>query len=57
MVGFYARFMGRFSQMAEPLHLLKRKNIKFVWGDTQQSAFLQLKEASATQPVLQIPLF
>jgi hypothetical protein len=52
MVGFYARFIDRFSQVAEPLHWLKRKNVKFVWGDAQQSAFLQLKEALVTPPVL-----
>jgi hypothetical protein len=57
MVGFYARFIDRFSQIAEPLHLLKRKNVKFVWGDVQQSAFLQLKESLMTPPVLQIPDF
>jgi hypothetical protein len=57
MVGFYARFIYRFSQVAEPLHWLKRKNVKFVWDEAQQSAFLQLKEALATPPVLQIPDF
>jgi hypothetical protein len=30
MAGFYARFIDRFSLIAEPLHLLKRKNDKFV---------------------------
>jgi hypothetical protein len=54
MAGFYARFIDRFSQLVEPLHALKRKNAKFVWGDPQQASFLQLKEALATPPVLQI---
>jgi hypothetical protein len=57
MAGFYARFIDWFSQITEPLHLLKCKNVKFVWGDVQQSAFLQLKEALATPPVLQIADF
>jgi hypothetical protein len=57
MAGFYARFVPQFSQIAEPLHHLKRKNVKFVWGDPQQTAFDQLKEALATPPVLQIPDF
>jgi transposase InsO family protein len=57
MVGFYGRFIKNFSQIAEPLHLLKRKDVKFVWGDVQQVAFQQLKEALATPPVLQIPDF
>jgi hypothetical protein len=55
MIGFYGRFIPRFSRIAEPLHALKRKNARFVWGDTQQTAFCQLKEALGTPPVLQIP--
>jgi hypothetical protein len=57
MAGFYGRFIDRFSQIVEPLHALKRKNVKFVWGDVQQSAFQQIKEALVTPPVLQIPDF
>jgi hypothetical protein len=57
MVGFYGRFIDRFSQIAEPLHALKRKNARFVWGDVQQNAFEQLKEALTMPPVLQIPDF
>jgi hypothetical protein len=41
----------------ETLHALKRKNAKFVWGDVQQSAFQQIKEALTTPSVLQIPDF
>jgi hypothetical protein len=57
MVGFYGRFIKGSSQLAEPLHALKRNNAKFEWGDNQQSAFISLKEALATPPVLQIPDF
>jgi hypothetical protein len=56
MVGFYGRFIERFSQIAEPLHSLKRKGVKFIWRDAQQLAFQQLKHALVT-PVLQIPDF
>jgi hypothetical protein len=57
MAGFYGRFIDRFSQIAEPLHALKRKNAGFFWGDVQQSAFQQLKEPLVTPPVLEIPDF
>jgi hypothetical protein len=57
LVGFYGRFIECFSQIAEPLHALKRKNARFVWGETQQAAFERLKEALSTPPVLQIPDF
>jgi hypothetical protein len=48
MAGFYGRYIDRFSQIVEPLHALKRKNVKFVWGDVQQSVFQQIKEALAS---------
>jgi hypothetical protein len=57
MAGFYVRFIDRFSQISEPLHALKSKNAKFVWGDAQQAAFLQLKEALARPLILEIPDF
>jgi hypothetical protein len=57
MAGFYGRFIKHFSSIAEPLHALKRKNARFVWGDAQRSAFERLREALSTPPVLQIPDF
>ena len=57
MAGFYGRFIKHFSLIAEPLHALKRKNAKFIWGEAQRSAFERLKEALSTPPVLQIPDF
>jgi hypothetical protein len=57
MAGFYGRFIERFSQIVEPLHALKRKNVWFLWGDVQQTAFEQLKDALSTPPVMQIPDF
>jgi hypothetical protein len=33
IVGFYANFVKNFSQIAEPLHALKRKNAAFVWDE------------------------
>jgi hypothetical protein len=57
MVSFYGRFIPQFSRIAEHLHALKRKNASFVWGDAQQAAFCQLKEALGTPPVLHIPDF
>jgi hypothetical protein len=57
MVGFYGRFISHFSRIAEPLHALKRKNARFVWGGAQAEAFERLKEALMMPPVLQIPDF
>jgi hypothetical protein len=57
MVGFYGNFVKDFSLLAEPLHALKRKNARFVWGEPQGRAFEALKKAISTPPVLQVPDF
>jgi hypothetical protein len=57
MVGFYAQFIPDYSQMAEPLHALKRKGAKFVWTAEQQTAFENLKKSLCEAPLLQIPDF
>lgn len=57
MIGFYGNFVKDFSRLAEPLHALKRKNARFVWGEPQRRSFEALKEAISTPPVLQVPDF
>jgi hypothetical protein len=57
MANFYARFMPRFSEKAAPLHGLKRKGARFVWGADQQASSDSLKSALCEAPVLQIPDF
>jgi hypothetical protein len=57
MAGFYSRLIQGFSQIAEPPHALKSKNARFIWGDAQQTAFQQLKDALTMSLVLQIPDF
>jgi len=57
MVGFYARFIPEYSDIAVVLHSLKRKGVPFVWGDQQQAAFEALKLALCEAPILQVPDF
>jgi hypothetical protein len=57
MVGFYARFILKFSRRAAPLHGLKKKGVKFVWCEEHQEAFESLKQALCEALVLQIPDF
>jgi len=45
MVGFYARFIPGYSDVAAALHSLKRKGVPFVWAEEQQKAFDRLKRA------------
>jgi hypothetical protein len=55
MVGFYTRFIPLFSELVGPLTFLKRKNVKFVWGELQELAFQNLKTALTQPPTLRVP--
>ena len=49
---FYRMFFANFSQIAHPLHLLTKKNPEYVWEETQQQAFQELKDRLTLSPVL-----
>ncbi|KAI0993475.1 hypothetical protein K3495_g14709, partial [Podosphaera aphanis] len=49
---FYRGFVKDYSSLAMPLTLLTRKDHPFKWGDEQQHAFEQLREALISAPVL-----
>ena len=51
MVGFYARFIPGYSDIAVVLHSLKGKGMPFVWGDQQQAPFEALKLALCEAPI------
>jgi hypothetical protein len=57
MVGFYARFIHGYGDMAVVLHALKKKGVAFVWNEKHQEAFEKLKRALYQAPVLQVPDF
>lgn len=49
---FYRDFIPHFSQKAEPLTRLTRKNTPFRWGDEEQKAFDELRIAFMSEPIL-----
>ncbi|CAF3434864.1 unnamed protein product [Rotaria socialis] len=55
--GFYRRFIQNFSEIAAPLTDLTKANYKFTWTSKQHTAFVTLKEALLTAPVLRLPDF
>ena len=57
VAGYYRRFIFRYSTIAAPLTDLLRKDIPFIWGEPQQSAFDKLKEALLQAPILLFPDF
>lgn len=55
LAGYYRRFIRDFSKIAVPLTSLTRKDIKFEWGEAQESAFQALKRSLTDAPVLALP--
>ena len=53
-VGWYRKFIFRFSERAAPISELLKDDQQFHWGEAQQKAFEDLKEAVISAPVLQI---
>ncbi|GJJ67909.1 hypothetical protein EMPS_00255 [Entomortierella parvispora] len=51
---FYQQYVSGFAGIALPLSSLLANNTPFKWTDEQQSAFLQLKRAICSAPVLRI---
>ena len=54
MVGFYARFIPGYANIATVLYKLKKKGGLFDWQERHQTAFESLKSALCEAPVLQI---
>ena len=55
LAGYYRRFVKDFSRLASPLTRLTRKGVKFVWSETCEKSFQELKVRLTTAPVLIIP--
>ena len=49
---FYRRFIRDFSQICLPLNTLLKKATTWTWEDSQKQAFIRLKAAFSTAPVL-----
>ncbi|KAF7144954.1 hypothetical protein RHSIM_Rhsim04G0143300 [Rhododendron simsii] len=54
ITGYYRRFIQNYSRMCSPLHYLLKKD-SFVWTPAATTAFLQLKTAMTSTPVLALP--
>lgn len=57
LANYYRRFVKDFAKLAAPLNHLLRKDQKFVWTDNCEQAFISLKTALTTAPILVFPDF
>ena len=55
LVGYYRKFIPRFSDVAKPLMRLTRHDTLFQWGRKCKFAFQTLKNALCTKPILKFP--
>ncbi|KAF3666057.1 hypothetical protein T459_07651 [Capsicum annuum] len=56
LTGYYRRFVKGYTQLASPLTDLLKKD-SFVWSDTSSAAFITLKQALSSVPVLALSNF
>lgn len=55
LASYYRRFVDNFSRIAKPLKKLTRKEVKFVWDDSCEEVFRELKQRLTTKPILTVP--
>eukprot|EP00253_Pinus_taeda_P013432 PITA_13432 len=55
LVGYYRRFVERFSQISNPITHLQKKGVKFEWTSECENAFKELKHRLTTAPILRVP--
>ena len=55
LVGYYRKFVEGFSKIAAPLTRLTRKEEPFLWSETCQQRFDELKRRLTSAPVLTLP--
>ncbi len=52
---YYKRFIKSYCVITAPLQELLKKSVHFKWGDEQEQAFINLKDALCKDPVLAYP--
>ena len=55
LIGYYRRFVPRFSDLARPLIALTKKDVEFKWTSMCQESFELLKTSLMTDPILTYP--
>uniref|UniRef100_A0A5S6QFV4 RNA-directed DNA polymerase n=1 Tax=Trichuris muris TaxID=70415 RepID=A0A5S6QFV4_TRIMR len=57
LASYYRKFVSGFANIAKPLHQLSEKGVPFIWNESCQKAFLELKGRISSSPILLLPDF
>ncbi|GJR63413.1 putative reverse transcriptase domain-containing protein [Tanacetum coccineum] len=52
LAGYYRRFIEGFSKIAKSMTKLTQKNVKFDWGEKEETAFQLIKQKLCSAPIL-----
>lgn len=55
LANYYRKFINNFAEISKPLTALLREDSEWKWGQEEQTALDQLKNALISYPVLQLP--
>ena len=55
LIGYYRKFVSRFSDLARPLNALTGKDVEFEWTPMCQESFELVKTSLMTDPILTFP--
>ena len=55
LAGYYRRFIQDFSRIAKPMTELTKKEMKFLWTDSQEQSFQTLKKKLCEALILALP--
>nr|GEV60389.1 putative reverse transcriptase domain-containing protein [Tanacetum cinerariifolium] len=55
LVGYYRRFIEGFSKRAKSMTKLSQKNVKFKWGEKEETGFQLIKQKLCGAPILPLP--
>ena len=57
LAAYFRKYISGFASLAAPLFRLTNKDVRFIWSNDAQAAFVRLKDALCSAPVLALPRF